>query len=89
MMRRKSPPLSVDCMTCGAKMALKLPSSRGTIEPCTPTAAHRRISNSLLSPALTCPEWQAAGTSFVRVGLVGTRAADAVADSTIGRLVAG
>jgi hypothetical protein len=22
MMRRKSPPLSVDCMTCGAKMAL-------------------------------------------------------------------
>jgi hypothetical protein len=32
---------------------------------------------------------QAAGTSFVRVGLVGTRAADAVADSTIGRLVAG
>jgi hypothetical protein len=77
MLRPKSPPLSIDCMTCGAKMALTAAEPK-TIELCTPTAARRHISNSLALRAPTSPESRAAGTCFVRAALVGTRVGDAV-----------
>jgi hypothetical protein len=83
MLRPKGPPLSIDCMICGAKMTLTAVEP-GTIELCTPTAARRRISNSWALRSPDVPGFPPVDTSFVRAGWVGTCVGDAIATPPIG-----